>query len=390
MRIEGRSYDHGQGVALDVEDGRISNIDTLRCGEKSGLPWLAPGLIDMQVNGFGGQEFTKSDLNVDMVEQISLAMDQLGVTQYLPTVITQGHDLLLHALGTIAAAIELREPVASRVAGIHLEGPYISRVDGPRGAHPKQHCRPPDWEEFQRLQDAARGHIRLVTLSPEYPEAVPFTRRAVQQGVLISIGHTNADAQQIRQVVAAGASMSTHLGNGAHAMIPRHPNYIWEQMSADQLTASLIVDGFHLPPAVVKALVRAKTPHRIVLISDLTGMAGIVRRQPGVYQQTGLGAVEVLEDGRVVVAGQRDYLAGATQPLTVGISNLIRFAGVDLAAAVDMASARPAALLGLPGGALTLHAPADLLQFDFAEDQSIQLLATYRAGHCVWKKEEDD
>jgi N-acetylglucosamine-6-phosphate deacetylase len=137
---------------------------------------------------------------------------------------------------------------------------------------------------------------------------------------------------------------------------------------------------------VVKAMVRGKTPQRVVLVSDMAGVAGTVGTQPGLYEQTGLGAVEVLEDGRVVVAGQREYLAGATLPLSVGVVNVMRFAGVDLAAAIDMASARPARLLELDCGTLEPGASADLIQFEFADDGSMEVVATYQAGECVWER----
>lgn len=387
MRVEGRRYDHGQPVSIEFEDGRIANIGPFQTGGKGKLPLLAPGLVDLQVNGYGGLEFTSSGLTEEAVEQISLAMTPLGVTRYLPTVITQEHDLLRHALGTIADAMQTRPAVASSVIGIHLEGPYISAEEGPRGAHAVKHCRPPDWQEFERLQEAARGQIKLITLSPEYPSAAEFARRAVASGVLVSIGHTNANSQQIAAVVDAGARLSTHLGNGAHARIQRHPNYIWDQLSHDQLTASLIVDGFHLPPSVVKAMVRAKTPDRVVLISDMTGLAGSVPAQPGRYEHPGLGAVEVLPDGRVVVAGQQDYLAGATRPLSTGITRVMEYAGVDLEIAVNMASLHPARLLQLDDRALERGAVADLIEFTLTDQGAFEVLATFRAGECVWRKE---
>ncbi len=385
MRLRGRRYDQGQPVSIEVADGRVTSVEAVRGTDKGTLPWIAPALVDLQVNGYGGCEFTRWELDGDAVEQVSLALDPLGVAHYLPTVITQSHELLLHALGTIAEALESRAEVARRAAGIHLEGPFISAQDGPRGAHPIEHCRKPDWNEFQQLQDAARGHIKLITLSPEYDAAPDFTRAAVSQGVLVSIGHTNANSQQIEAVVEAGACLSTHLGNGAHATIHRHPNYIWDQLAEDRLTASLIVDGYHLPPAVVKSMVRAKTPQRVVLVSDLTGLAGAVCAEPGLYEQTGLGAIEVLPDGRAVVAGQREYLAGATTPLIGGVANVMRFAGVDLAAAIDMASARPASLLQLEDSGLDVGDRADLIQFHLDENQStIQILATFNGGQCVF------
>jgi N-acetylglucosamine-6-phosphate deacetylase len=387
MRLEGRQYDHGQPVSIDIENSKIASVDTLRLADKTGLPWIAPGLVDLQVNGYGGKEFGCWELTVEDVEQISLEMDSLGVTRYLPTVTTQAHDLLLHAVGTIAEAIDKCPDVAHRVAGIHLEGPFISAEDGPRGAHPVEHCRPPDWGEFERLQEVARGHIELVTLSAEYPSSAEFTKLATQAGVLVAIGHTNANSEEISRVVDAGARMSTHLGNGAHATIRRHPNYIWDQLSNDHLVASLIVDGYHLPPSVVKAMVRGKTPQRVVLISDMTGFAGTLGAEPGLYEHTGLGAVELLEDGRVVIAGQTEYLAGATVPLSTGIANVMRFAGIDLAAAVDMASARPARLLDLDCGTIVPGSSADLIQFEISDDGDLEILATFQAGDRVWQRE---
>ncbi len=390
MRVIGRRYDQGQPVSLDVLDGVIANIETWRCADKALLPWIAPGLVDLQVNGYGGQEFTDVRLTAEAVERISTALDCAGVTTYLPTVTTQSHNVQLQAVRTIATAWETYPTVRQRVAGIHLEGPYISPEDGPRGAHPREHCRSPDWAEFCRLQEAAHGLIRIITLSPEFPGAPEFIRQTAESGVVVSIGHTNANSQQLQAAVDAGARLSTHLGNGAHAFIHRHPNYVWDQLADDRLTATIIADGLHLPPAVVKSLVRGKTPERIVLISDITALAGHVPGQPGLHQNTSLGDVEILDDGRVVVAGQPEYLAGATRPLHTGVINVMKFADVDLAAAVDMASAHPAAVLGLPARQLSPGDPADLILFDMPEDEPcIEIVATIKAGECVYEKQRE-
>ena len=156
------------------------------------------------------------------------------------------------------------------------------------------------------------------------------------------------------------ARLSTHLGNGSHLVLPRHANYIWEQAAEDRLMASLIVDGHHLPPAVVKSLVRAKTPARCILISDMSGLAG---RPPGRYAGS-LCDVEILPNGRLVVAGQTALLAGAALPIGVGVANVMHFAGVTLAEAVRMATEHPAQLLGLAPGRLTIGDPAELVLFD--------------------------
>ena len=199
---------------------------------------------------------------IDDVAAVVAVQYSQGVGRFCPTVTTGPFEVLRHGLATIAAACNAERAIAERVAAIHLEGPYISAIDGPRGAHPEACCRPPDWDEFQRLQESADGMIRLVTLSPEYAEAPEFIRRAVAGGIVVAIGHTAADSSQIRAAVNAGARLSTHLGNGAHRMLRRHPNYIWDQLADDRLSATLIVDGHHLPPEVVKTFVRAKSPER--------------------------------------------------------------------------------------------------------------------------------
>ncbi len=381
MQLSGRRYDTGEPVEIDVQGDRIGAVRSLPSAD--GLPLVAPGLVDLQVNGYGGQEFNDLRLNVDQVAAISRAMDADGVTSYLATTTTHSFEMLCHAFQTIVAACRQSAVVACRVAGIHLEGPYISPQDGPRGAHPLEHCRPPDWDEFQRLQEAAEGHIKILTLSPEYDQAPAFIEKVAASGVLVAIGHTAADSAQIAAAVDAGARMSTHLGNGAHGQIRRHPNYIWDQLADDRLVASLIVDGHHLPPTVVKCFVRAKGLARCVLVSDLVGMAGM---PPGRYTNTSIGDIEVLEDGRLVVAGHRQYQAGAGLPKTNGVANLMRFADVPLATAVEMASTRPAELVGVRCGGLEVGAPADLLLFDLpAGDQGpIQVRATINAGQLVF------
>jgi N-acetylglucosamine-6-phosphate deacetylase len=176
--------------------------------------------------------------------------------------------------------------------------------------------------------------------------------------------------------------MSTHLGNGAHPTIRRHPNYIWDQLADDRLVASLITDGHHLPPAVVKSMVRAKTPERVVLVSDITSMGGM---PPGRYQ-TGLGELEVLPSGKLVPAGQPGILAGASQPMHVCVANVMRFAEVDLTTAVDMASRRPAELIGLDHRGLEGRARADLVLFDLPESSSeaLRIRATYNGGQLTF------
>jgi N-acetylglucosamine-6-phosphate deacetylase len=388
MRIVGRRYDTRESIAVDMADGRICAIfaaDPLVASET--LPWLAPGLVDLQVNGFGGRAFNDPALTVEEVLRISCTLDRFGVTSYCPTVTTDSGDALLRAMTTLARACEQSAEVACRVPGFHLEGPYISPDDGPRGAHSRRHVRPPNADEFQRLQDAAGGRISILTLSPEYETSPAFIARVAATGVLVAIGHTSATSDQIQAAVDAGARLSTHLGNGAHGQLCRHPNYIWDQLAEDRLSASLIVDGHHLPAAVVKTFVRAKSPARCILISDVTALGGM---PPGRYETPGLEAVELLENGRPVVAGQLQILAGAAVPITAGIANLLRFTDQPLSSAVDMASTRPAALLGRSRPWLIVDQPADLVVFRLpGADKStpvgeMEVVATINSGRRVF------
>jgi len=367
MRLCGRRYDTGAWVEIEIADDRIAAIQPVTGLSPPQRPelWIAHALIDLQVNGHGGQEFSDAQLTTAAVAGVAAAMAPFGVGRFYPTVTTEGFTVLEHAVRTIASACEQSPELALRIPGIHVEGPYIAADDGPRGAHPRAHCRPPDWDEFQRLQEAARGRIRLLTMSPEYSAAPPFIRRVVGSGVVVALGHTRATRPQIVAAVDAGARLSTHLGNGSHPFLPRHSNYIWWQMAEDRLMASLIVDGQHLPADVVKSMVRAKTVPRCILVSDLSGLAGL---PPGRYASK-LSEVEILDDGRLVVAGQRTILAGASRPLHVGVANVMNFAGVELAEAVHMATTHPAQLMGLAVSDLAAGSPADLVTFTLSHRQ---------------------
>jgi N-acetylglucosamine-6-phosphate deacetylase len=379
-----RRYDTCRPVTVKIDRGRIVGLAPAAADEeRADLPLVAPGFVDLQINGYRGVEYNAPALTIEQVREVALSQDQFGVTSQLATCTTDSHAVLARSLATIARAIGELPEVAARIPGIHLEGPFISPEDGPRGAHPKQHVRPPDWDEFARLQDAAQGHIRLLTISPEYDSSVEVIRRAAASGVLVAIGHTRATSEQIRAAVDAGARMSTHLGNGAHPQIRRHPNYIWDQLAEDRLVASLITDGHHLPPAVVKSMIRAKTAARIVLVSDITSMGGM---PPGRYE-TGLGALDVLPSGKLVPAGSPELLAGASQPIHVCVANVLRFGPVDLPTAIDMAATRPAELIGNAAHTLDVGAAANLVLFDMptaeAPDQLI-IRATINVGEVVW------
>ena len=230
-----------------------------------------------------------------------------------------------------------------------MEGPYLSPDDGPRGAHPREHVIAASIEDFLRRQDAAEGRIGLVTLAPEVPGAFRLIEHLVKSDVRVAIGHTAALPEQIREAVSAGATLSTHLGNGCARVLPRHPNFIWEQLAADQLFASFIVDGHHMSPATVKSMMRAKQPSRSILVTDATAAAGC---RPGFYM-IGEARVELDAVGRVSAPGAPN-LAGSALAMHNSVANTVRFTGLSLSEVLPMASTLPARFLGIePVGRVT-------------------------------------
>jgi N-acetylglucosamine-6-phosphate deacetylase len=295
-----------------------------------------PGFVDLQVNGFAGVDFNSPDLGGDDFRRACEAIRATGVTRFLPTLITSAFEPFSR-LARLIGGVD--DPA---IAGIHMEGPYISPDDGPRGAHPRACVTAASRDDFNRRQEAARGRIILVTLAPEVPGAIELIEYLAGAGVRVAIGHSAAAAPQIHAAIRAGATLSTHLGNGCAAMLPRHANLIWEQLAADALHASLIVDGHHLPPAVVKTMVRAKTPQRTILVTDAMAAAGCA---PGTYR-IGDVSVDVGADRRVSLSGT-PYLAGSALAMPDAIANGVRFTGLPLEEVMPMATTIPAEYMGI-------------------------------------------
>jgi N-acetylglucosamine-6-phosphate deacetylase len=365
MMLHGLHYATGLPLCITIEQGVIVAIDR---SDQNPTVWLAPTFFDLQINGCLGISFNSSVLTSEQVRVVAAECRRHGIGAFLPTLITSSFSAIQHGFATLAATIASDGILARQIPGFHLEGPYLAADDGPRGAHPREHIRDPDWDEFCRWQDAAGGRIRMVTLAPERRGALAFIEKLVASGVVVAIGHTAATGQQIRDAVAAGARVSTHLGNGCHAVLPRHDNYIWEQLACDELWASIIADGHHLPPAVVKCFVRAKGVNRTLLTCDASSLAGM---PPGKYRQWDT-TLEVLSNGKIVVADS-PYLAGSGHFTDVCVGNVIRFAGVSLAEAVDMAAIRPRELLGLPVCTIDLGQPADLMLFDWQPGSEVSI-----------------
>jgi len=362
---------------IEIEfDSVIQHVDPVL--DSSEDAWVSPGFVDLQVNGFAGVDYNSPAAPHEEIARSIRVMFSTGVTRFFPTVITGAPDRMLGALRNLAAARESLEDGAAMEA-FHVEGPHISAEDGPRGAHPVRWVRPPDIEEYRRWQEAARGNVRLVTLSPEWPGATRYIETLARDGVATSIGHTGASREQIRDAVSAGATLSTHLGNGAHAVLPRW-NYIWDQLGEDRLAASFIVDGIHLPDSFFRIALRAKGIERSVLVTDAVMPAMCA---PGRYV---LGEVEVElnAEGRVVLAGGT-RLAGSSLRMDRAIENAMRIAGVSLVEAITMATINPARIgrivsrqRGLRNGER-----ADLVRFR-SHDGGVEIVETYLDGRRVF------
>ena len=294
-----------------------------------------PGFVDLQVNGFAGVDFNTPGLSAKQISAALSAMQATGVTRCLPTLITSSFEQFARCAGALRAC---SDPM---ITGFHMEGPYLSPLEGARGAHSSADIVQGTLEDFLRRQDAADGRIMLVTLAPEIPGALRLIEALTSRHVRVAIGHTMANRAQIRDAVSAGAVLSTHLGNGCPQMLHRHDNVIWEQLGADELSASLIADGHHLPPSVLKSIVRAKGLTRSILITDAVAAAGAL---PGHYR---LGKVDVQLDatGRVSEPG-RPHLAGSALTMPTEIANAARFCSLGIYDVLPLATHNPARLLG--------------------------------------------
>jgi N-acetylglucosamine-6-phosphate deacetylase len=374
---------------VDVEFGAaIDFVDPILGDPAEPDVFLAPGFIDLQVNGFAGVDFNSPATSKEELARAIEAVFSTGVTRFFPTVITGDPQDMQGALRNLA---EARESLSRGLAmeAFHLEGPHIAPEDAPRGAHPKQWVRPPSIDEYRRMQDAAQGNIRLITLAPEWPGSAEYIDAVTREGVVVAIGHTRASAAQIREAVAAGATMSTHLGNGAGSA-DRQDEFIVEQLLHQGLAASFIVDGHHLPGDFLKHALKTNGLERSILVTDAVAPALC---SPGDYM---LGSVEVelLPDDRVVLRGShkdespataKRRLAGSALRMDRAIGNVMRIAGVTLSQAITMATMNPARVGRVPGRLRGIRPGerADLVRFR-VDHGTLRILEVFFSGNRVF------
>lgn len=306
-----------------------------------------PGLLDLQLNGYGGFDFNSGHESWTVRDLVGVrdGLARRGICAALPTFITTSPDRMVAMARRYGDLLAEEPELSSAFPRLHIEGPFISPEEGPRGAHPERWCTAPAAHPdlLDRLREASGDRIGIITLAPELPGALEVIGAAAAAGVLPALGHTVASPETIAEAIGAGARMSTHLGNGSHQQLPRLANYIQAQLAEDRLAAGFIADGHHIPWYTLKNFVRAKTPARSVLVSDSVAAADAA---PGKYR-FGESWIEAAPNGRVQVPGQAN-LAGSALTLDRAVLSVVAYCGISFLEAWSMASTTPAALVGLP------------------------------------------
>ena len=349
----------GRGLAqIEIHEGRISSVRASGPTDPE-EPFVSPGFVDVQLNGFAGVNFSDPGLNPEKAISILPAVWKTGVTSFCPTLITNSPELLRQNLRILEEARAQDARFAQTVPGYHLEGPYLS-PGGARGCHNPKLMQHPNWDEFMSLQEAAAGKIAVVTLAPELPGALDFIRRARAAGLTVALGHTDAMPEQIQRALEAGANLATHFGNGCSELIHRHQNPLWAQLASEELNVSLICDGFHIPPDLVRVVFRVKGINHCILITDAVHVTGL---PPGRYTLVGR-EIELLPSGEVVTL-DRQSMAGSALSMNRAVMVFAKFAGAALSEALQAAATNPGKLLRRDGICTDLVAgqPANLALF---------------------------
>lgn len=385
-KVEGLFYLDGKPVSIVIRDGKISEInriDNLPASQET--IYIAPGLIDNQVNGYNGVSFSfgEGELNEEALIKATRALWEMGVTTYLPTLTTNSHQLLLRNF-TILGKASGNVSLLGSVPGFHLEGPYISSIDGFRGAHSANYIRKPDWNEFLEYYKASGEKILTITVAPEIEGAIEFIKRCSALGIVVALGHHNGSTEDINKAVEAGARISTHLGNAMSNMINRHINPLWPQLSNDDLMISIICDGFHLLPEQIRTFYKVKGPEKTIITSDVTMYANL---KPGIYKNIDGEDLELTPEGRIQYLAQQN-LAGSASTLNKGIGHIMKVTGCSLADAIRMGSTNPAKLYNLNDrGVIEVGKRADLILFTI-ENFTMKIKETIVNGNVVYRSSE--
>jgi len=383
-KVEGLLYLTKKPVSVEIMNGKIVRVNQIeQLSDEKHPVYIAPGLIDTQVNGFAGVSFCfgGGQLSQEGILKATSELWKKGVTTYLPTLTTNSREVMLRNFALLAATKNNKDLHGS-IVGYHLEGPYISPIDGYRGAHPIKYVHNPDWKEFSELYEASGRSIRTITLAPELDGAMEFIRKCRELGVIVAIGHHNANKAIVYEAVMNGATISTHLGNGCANTINRHLNPLWPQLANDQLMASIICDGFHLRDEEIAVFYKVKGPDKTIIVSDVTSFATL---PPGIYKNDDGESIELTKEGMLLLPVQ-NVLYGSASPISRGVARIMKITGCSLGEAIQMSSTNPAKLYGLNDrGSIAPGKRADLILFEVG-DSDLVIRKTYIEGKMVYEK----
>lgn len=335
-RLTARHYRTRRTFSFLFEDGKLQEK---RPSEEHASLIFGPGFCDIQCNGFAGVDFNSAQVDAEDCAQALSRLKETGCTVVLPTLITAEEPSLARGFKQLRK-LPPRLSDGTHIPGFHLEGPFISPADGARGAHPLAAVRKPDLSLWRRLQDAASGRIRMVTLAPETQGAVEFISLLRKENVIPALGHCMASEDEVKNAASAGALLSTHIGNGCPASMDRHRNPVLAQLAEDRLGASYIPDGIHLPPAAFQTFWRGKQGGPRILTTDCMSAAWA---PPGIYTIGGI-TTEVAGDGVVRLPGTAAF-AGSALTMNRAVPLAARLAQMPLSEAWDAASIVPLKLL---------------------------------------------
>jgi N-acetylglucosamine-6-phosphate deacetylase len=357
-----RSLVTAEGVldnpVIGVDDGQITSIATRDASDTTvihdfGDSVLTAGFLDIHMHGAAGHDVMEA--TPESLHAVSAYLARAGVTNYLATTVTASLDATFRALDGIACYIH-QEPAgdAARIAGIHIEGPFVSHAK--RGMHPSEYILPPSVQLLERFWEVSQGQIRLMTIAPELPEAAETIARAKELGIRVSIGHSNATKAEAAAALDAGAISATHTFNAMRPLDHREPGILGLVLDREDIFADIICDGIHVSPEAVRLWFKAKGAQMGILITDALEATGM---PDGIYK---LGQTTVHLRGRTCTTDE-GVLAGSVIMLDEAVANLRKFTGTDLATAVRMASANPARMLGIDHSP-TVGQPANFNVFD--------------------------
>lgn len=342
----------GRAVRLICADEKIQSLEPLNTGA-AGMPWLLPPLVDIQVNGYAGVDFQRDECTAAELERAAEGLAAAACGRFLLTLITHRWERMLARVKHYRALRAASPRLQRRMAGWHLEGPFMSPKPGFHGAHPPEFMEPPTPAHMSELKSLVGDDPVLLTLAPEWPESAAAIRAARALGFHVWLGHTDATAEQIAAAVDAGAEGFTHLGNGCPADLHRHDNIVFRVLDEPRLRASIIPDRIHVSPMLFRLLHRAMDAGRICYTTDAIAAAGA---GPGTYDLAGM-RVEVGADGIVRQPGKSNYAGSSLAPLE-GVRRAAAMLRRPVAEVWGFFSVRPAAFVGLDP-ALVPGAPAD-------------------------------